>query len=112
MKEKPLLKSFGMRVKYIRKAAKISQEKLAETTQLHPTYISMIESGKTNPTLEIIVKLAKALKIEVSALLSEISPDSNPEIDAKLAGIISDIKKQKTSDQLKLLEALKILTSK
>jgi len=112
MKEKPLLKSFGMRVKYIRKEAKISQEKLAEATQLHPTYISMIESGKTNPTLEIIVKLSKALNVEISDLLSNLSAGTNPEIEAKLTEAISNIKKQKPKDQVKLLEAIKALTGK
>ena len=112
MKEKPLLKAFGMRVKLIRKAAKISQEKIAEATQLHPTYISMIESGKTNPTLEIIDKLSKALNVEISDLLSSLSTGIDPEIDAKLTEAISNIKKQKPRDQIKLLEAIKTLTGK
>jgi transcriptional regulator with XRE-family HTH domain len=72
----------------------------------------MIESGKTNATLGIIEDLSKALNVEISDLLSSMSTGTNPEIDAKLTEAISNIKKQKPRDQIKLLEAIKTLTGK
>jgi len=46
----------------------LSQEELAERADLHPTYISSIERGVRNVSLENISKLALALEISVPAL--------------------------------------------
>ena len=43
-------------------AAGLSQEKLAETAGLHPTYVSMVERGIRNPTLDVAARIAKALE--------------------------------------------------
>lgn len=47
------------------------EEKLAELADLHPTYISMVERAVRSPTLEVCYKLALALEIELSILISE-----------------------------------------
>jgi len=47
---------------------KWSQEKLAEESGLHTTYISGIERGRRNVGMENIVKLARALKVDVGQL--------------------------------------------
>ncbi len=60
---------FGKRVRELRLKRKWSQEKLAEESGLHTTYISGIERGKRNVGLENIVTLAHALKIEAGQLL-------------------------------------------
>lgn len=52
----------------------ISQEELAERADLHRTYIAGIESGSRNVTLKSVAKLAHALKVSVSELLSESEP--------------------------------------
>ncbi len=46
-----------------------SQEELADEAGLHRTYISGIERKVRNPTIEIVERLAKALKVTASALL-------------------------------------------
>lgn len=46
-----------------------SQEELAEEVGLHRTYISGLERGVRNPTLLVLERLAKALKVTVAALL-------------------------------------------
>jgi transcriptional regulator with XRE-family HTH domain len=63
------LKQFGLRVKQRREALELSQEKFAEVASLHRTYISGIERGARNPTLTVIQKLAKALKVKPGNLL-------------------------------------------
>lgn len=61
---------FGFAVKHRRKELGISQEELSFRSGLHRTYISDIERGFRNPSLENIEKLAQALEIKVSILFS------------------------------------------
>ena len=59
---------FGKAVRRRRRELDISQEELAERSGLHRTYISSVERGERNPTLESIEQFAKALNIKVSDL--------------------------------------------
>ena len=52
---------FGRAVRKLRLEQKISQEELAERCDLHRTYISDIELGKRNVSLENIERIAAAL---------------------------------------------------
>jgi len=61
-------KAFGSAIKEWRNQLRLSQEELAERTDLHRTYISSIERGERNVSLENITKLAKALETSVSDL--------------------------------------------
>jgi len=56
---------FGAKVKEIRQELGISQEELSFRAGLHRTYISSIELGKRNVSLENIEKLAKALECDI-----------------------------------------------
>ena len=64
-------RQFGVSVRRRRMAAGLSQEKLAERAGLHPTYISMVERGIRNPTLDAAARLAKALKVALHRLIEE-----------------------------------------
>ncbi|MBD1837925.1 helix-turn-helix transcriptional regulator [Coleofasciculus sp. FACHB-64] len=68
----PELEKFGDQVRQLRKARGLSQEKLAELTDLHRTYIGGIERGERNVALVNIVRLARALRVSPSELLKEI----------------------------------------
>jgi transcriptional regulator with XRE-family HTH domain len=48
----------------------LSQERLAARADLHWTYVSGIERGVRNPGLNILVRLAKALELPLSDLVS------------------------------------------
>ncbi|MDJ0583227.1 helix-turn-helix transcriptional regulator [Crocosphaera sp.] len=61
-------KRFGQAIRRRRRELDFSQEELAEKSELHRTYISSIERGNRNPSLENIKKLADALDISVAAL--------------------------------------------
>lgn len=61
---------FGLGIKQRRVELGISQEELAFRSGLHRTYISDIERGSRNPSLENIEKLAKALEISISTLFA------------------------------------------
>jgi transcriptional regulator with XRE-family HTH domain len=59
---------FGKAIRRRRRELDLSQDVLAEKAELHRTYISNLERGGINPTLENIVKLANALDISVARL--------------------------------------------
>jgi transcriptional regulator with XRE-family HTH domain len=66
---------FGVAVKQRRHELGISQEELSFRAGLHRTYISDIERGSRNPSLENIDKLAKALELSVSTLFAHYGID-------------------------------------
>ncbi len=62
----------GQNIKAIRKEKKLSQEKLAEISSLHRTYIGSIERGERNVSIENIILIAKALNIKLCKLFEGI----------------------------------------
>lgn len=62
-------KVLGSNIRDLRTKANLSQEELADITNLHRTYIGGIERGERNVSLNNIVKIARALKIDPSYLL-------------------------------------------
>jgi transcriptional regulator with XRE-family HTH domain len=64
-------KQFGNAVRSRRIASGLSQEKLAERAGLHPNYIGMVERGVRNATLDVAIRIAKALKIGLPKLIEE-----------------------------------------
>lgn len=60
---------YGKKVREIRKKEGVSQEDLADLAGLDRTYISDIENGKRNVSIETIFKIADALKTTVNEFL-------------------------------------------
>jgi transcriptional regulator with XRE-family HTH domain len=61
----------GEAIRRHRRAARLSQEQLAEQSGLHWTYLSEIETSKVNPSINVLRKIAKALGVRTSQLVSE-----------------------------------------
>jgi len=70
---------FGRAVRRRRREMDLSQEELAERADLHRNYISDIERGDRNPSLENVHKLAKALDTTVSDLFRDYGIDQADE---------------------------------
>ena len=64
-----LLETVGKNIKSTRTEKGLSQEKLAELTGLHRTYIGAVERGEKNISTKNIEKIAKALAIQPYKLL-------------------------------------------
>lgn len=62
---------FGHTIRSLRNKAGISQESFATMCDLHRTYISDVELGKRNVSLENIHKMAEALNMKVSEVFLE-----------------------------------------
>jgi transcriptional regulator with XRE-family HTH domain len=64
--------AFGKRVRQLRIAHNLSQEKLAELAELHRNYVGGIERGERNVALINILKLARGLNIRAAKLFETI----------------------------------------
>jgi putative transcriptional regulator len=62
-------KRFPMRLKQLREAKGLSQAALAEKVGVSREYIARLETGKHDPPLSRVEKLAKALKVPIEKLL-------------------------------------------
>lgn len=58
----------GEKIRKLRKDISMTQEKLAELTSIDPKSIIQIESGKRNPTVKTLNKIARALSVKLSQL--------------------------------------------
>ncbi|HEY2081806.1 MAG TPA: response regulator [Verrucomicrobiae bacterium] len=70
-------KQFGAAVRFHRDQLDISQEELAGRAGLHRTYISDVERGARNVSLESIHRLADALEVPLSILFSRLEASSD-----------------------------------
>jgi transcriptional regulator with XRE-family HTH domain len=57
-------RAVGKRIKIVRQRSGLTQDQLAEQVGLSPKYISGIERGVENPTMDILLRLAKMLGVE------------------------------------------------
>ena len=53
----------------LRQEREFSQEAFADEAGLHRTYISDLERGARNPTIEVVDRIAKALGVSIGELL-------------------------------------------
>ena len=67
----PLRRKFGQRVAALRRAAGLSQEAFADRCGFARSYMSRIERGGANPSLDAIEALASGLKIPVKMLFED-----------------------------------------
>jgi transcriptional regulator with XRE-family HTH domain len=69
MSDEEILKELGGRVRELRKERALSQETLAELTEIHVNHLRRIELGQANPTYLVLLRLASALKVTLPRLL-------------------------------------------
>ena len=60
-----------MRLKKLRTAHGMSQEALAKQTNITREYVNKLEAGRYDPTVSVVQRLAKALRVSVGELLGE-----------------------------------------
>ncbi|MEK3965469.1 helix-turn-helix domain-containing protein [Paenibacillus sp. FSL H7-0323] len=68
---------FGQILKSIRKKQKVSQEELAFRSNLDRTYISMLERGIHQPTLNSLLAIATALGMKAAELVGLVEDELN-----------------------------------
>lgn len=101
--------SLGKRISTLRQHFELSQEKLAELSDLSTEYISQIERGVKNPTVRSVQKICNAFGIHLSDFFKEelATPDVlDSQIESKLKSKTSQ-EKEIILKQLELLEKYK-----
>ncbi|MFL5833409.1 MAG: helix-turn-helix domain-containing protein [Solirubrobacterales bacterium] len=58
----------GKAIRALRTEGQLSQETLGHRAEIHPTWISHIESGRINPTWGNVRRIARGLKVELAQL--------------------------------------------
>ncbi len=99
-----LAKLIGQRLRNYRTQQNLSQEKLAEMSGCHPTYIGQLERGEKNATIESIEKIASALKIPLSQLFEKI--DCNDPKETAASKCYELIASKPISDQEQIFKIL------
>lgn len=61
--------SFGDNLKKLRTERKLSQGELAGLVKMHPTHISRYERNQTNPTVDVVRKIAQVLRVSADQLI-------------------------------------------
>jgi transcriptional regulator with XRE-family HTH domain len=64
-----LARTLGINVRKYRRECGLSQEALADEVGLAPTYVGQIERGQRNPTLDVVERFAKVLRVKPLDLL-------------------------------------------
>lgn len=102
MNGKQVLVKIGKRIQLLRKEHKLSQETLAELTELHPTHISKMERGVVNASIVNLYRISKALEMTLSELFSMPSRKRN-EKEIIIQKLVMLLRKQKVT-ALKYIE--------
>lgn len=84
----------GRRVRRLRRERGTTIEDLASAADLHPNYVAGIERGERNPTVAVVIRIARALGVDPSSLF-ELHADEDArslrrEITQRLAKLPAD----------------------
>ncbi len=92
MKQSIDIKTVGKRVQVLRKRKKLTLDVLAQLSGVSKGYLSRVENGQHTPSFSVLLKISRALSIQLNSLLEEES-DSSPFIVTRVAdrkGLVFD----------------------
>ena len=100
-------KLVGMRIKSVRRGKGYSQEKLAELAGINAKYLSSVERGEENPTLDLFIRLSQSLKVDINEIFNiEYESQSPQMLRRKLQTLVAEIKDQDLSRAIRILGML------
>lgn len=99
-------KLIGARIKSIRESKKLTQEKLSEKVDINPVYLSNIERGMANPTLDLFLRLTKGLDVEMWELFDFGHEVSQAELRKTLSSLTKELDEERLKSVVKVVRAL------
>ena len=100
-------KRLGQRVKQLRHKRGYTQEQLAERMEINAKYLSSIERGLENPTLDLLIRLANGLQVDLHELFQG-APDAEPpeQLRRKINGFVAEMRAEELARLVRIVEAL------
>ena len=95
----------GARIKEVRNKKGLTQEQLSEKMEINPKYLSSIERGNENPTLNTLIKLSESLEVDLGEIFGFIQIKDPVERKSMITSLLE----QADTEQLKL--AFKVLSA-
>ena len=80
-----LEQAFGQILRVYRKKANLSQEKLAQESDLDRTYISLLERGLRQPSITTIFQLSTALNVSSTEIISALEAMVNENLENRIS---------------------------
>ena len=97
----------GQKIKIIREALGMTQEKLAENAEISLKHLGEIERGRGNPTLSTLVALSKALNVSLSDLTDLGDKDHSPDaVSLEIRALVERQDRQTRHKALRVLKAM------
>ena len=97
----------GARIRTLRKKRGLSQERLAELTDLSTVHISHIETAHTKLSLPALVEIANALSVTADALLCDSLEQAGESFRAEIADAVRDCSDAELRVMADVIAALK-----
>ena len=94
-----LKKMIGARIQKLRKQKGLTQDELSEKVNISSKYLSSIERGKENPTLNTFISIAEELSVDIGDFFTEIQIE-DPKITKEMILSLVD---EADEDQLKTI---------
>jgi len=96
----------GKRIQKYREAAGLSQEQLAEIIGVSTNFISCIERGARQPSLDNFIKILNALKISSDLILADVLENPQKEQTSTYLGRIEELPPKDRQRILAVLETM------
>ena len=100
-------KLIGSRIKNLRRTRGYSQERLAEVIEINPKYLSSVERGQENPTLDLFIRLSQGLKVGMHEIFQIDQEGAGPKLLRKrLKGLVEEVEGEELARVIRILESL------
>lgn len=91
--------NLGLAIKFCRQQRDLTQPELAARAKISPSYLSVLEQGKRDPSFSMVQKVARALDVPLSLLIFVATDPS------EIQGLTPEISEKLSAATLKLLMA-------
>ena len=96
----------GQRIRKLRKLRHLSQEALADRAAMSAKYLSRIETGHENPTIDLLFRLADSLEVEPYEMLCFEEGELVRQLRIKAAQLLDEVPDKDIARVVGLLETV------
>lgn len=96
----------GARIREIRNKKGLTQEQLSERMEINPKYLSSIERGNENPTLNTLIKLSETLEVDLGDIFSFVRLEDPGERKSMISSLLDQADDKELKVAFKVLSAI------